>query len=390
MDSQANVAELVQQLGYLQIDTISVVARTHEHTLWTRVPGFQAEMLYTAQRDERKLFEYWGHAMSYLPMQDFRYYLPTMQLFQNPSGSWMKSRYEKVGHLLEPVLQRVKEEGPIRSRDFDPPKSESSKTWWDWHPEKIVLEILLSRGELMVLERQGFQKVYDLTERILPDWVDTSYPTDEEVGRYVVERSLQAYGLATEKEMRAFLHEVKNDTVQAGLQSCLDEGKIQPIEVESLPGVGYYAQTESLERNLSSMDLPAVVHILSPFDNLIIQRARIAQLFNFQYSLECYLPAGKRVYGYYVMPILYGTELIGRLDPKADRKKKTFILKAVYFEEDFQPDDYFFTQLARRIQAMMQFNGCVQVELGLIKPERFEAPLIAALNQQDVAAQAIQ
>ena len=374
------VAEMIQQIGYLQIDTISVVARTHEHTLWTRLPDFRVEMLYAAQREEHSIFEYWGHAMSYLPMRDYRYYLPTMRSFYNPTGSWTKSRYEKHGHLLEPVLQRVKEEGPLKSRDFEPPKSVISKTWWDWHPEKIVLELLLSRGDLMVVERQGFQKVYDLAERVLPDWVDTTFPTDLEVGRYVVEHTLQAYGFATEKEIRAFLHEVKNDTVQVGLQSCLEEGSIQAVEIESLPGERYYITTDSLKNALNSATIAPDVHILSPFDNLIIQRARIARLFDFQYSLECYLPAAKRVYGYYVMPILYGTELIGRLDPKADRKTKTFHLRGIYFEERFQPEEAFFTRLAQRIKALMKFNGCERIELGFVKPEKFQADLAEALK----------
>jgi uncharacterized protein YcaQ len=388
--SQHAVADVIQQLGYLQIDTISVVARTQEHTLWTRLPDFQAAMLYAAQREERSIFEYWGHAMSYLPMQDYRYYLPTMQSFHSPNGNWAKSRYEKVGHLIEPVLQRVKEEGPLKSRDFEAPKSEVSRTWWDWHPEKIVLELLLWRGDLMVVERQGFQKIYDLAERVLPNWVDTSFPTDLEVGRYVVKRALRAYGLATEKEIRTFLHEVKNGTVQAGIQSFLEEGSIQVVEIDSLPGECYYMAVESLENTLIPSTAAREVHILSPFDNLIIQRARIAKLFDFQYSLECYLPAGKRAYGYYVMPILYGTQLIGRLDPKADRKTKTFLLRGIYFEESFQPDEIFFNRLVLRILEMMKFNGCVRVELGFIKPERFQVPMIAALEQLDVAVQAIQ
>ena len=387
LQPQNRVNDLIRQLGYLQIDTISVVARTHEHTLWARKPDFSAEMLYACQRDERSIFEYWAHAMSFIPMEHYRYFLPLMKSFRNHESSWAKTRYEKYGHLVEGIYQRVKAEGPMKSRDFTPEKAENSKTWWDWRPEKIVLELLLWRGDLMVSERQGFQKVYDITERVLPDWVNTQYPTNEEIGCYVVEQALLAYGVATEKDIHGLYHEITMDVVKQGVQNLLDMHKIQEVEIESLDGQTYYVQDE--ERAIPPIDLQAV-SILSPFDNLIIQRDRLQRLFNFTYTLECYLPAAKRIYGYYVMPILYGNEFVGRLDPKADRKKKIFILKNIYFEATFLPDEAFYAAFAARLKDMMLFNGCQSIAIEAMDQEKEKQPLMAALKGIDVELQAIQ
>jgi uncharacterized protein YcaQ len=385
--SQSKVIDIIRQLGYLQIDTISVVARTHEHTLWVRTPDFSTELLYAAQRDDCSIFEYWAHAMSFIPIEHYRYFLPVMKLFHNHENSRAKPRYEKYGHLVDEIYQRVKTDGPMKSRDFAIEIPGQAKTWWDWRPEKIVLELLLWRGDLMVRERQGFQKVYDITERVLPDWVNTDYPVDEEIGCYVVEQALIAYGVASEKNIFGFYHEIAMHTIKQGLQLLLESGKIREVELETHNDQRYYVLSNALE--FPVIDQKAV-SILSPFDNLIIQRDRLAQLFEFNYSLECYLPAGKRVYGYYVMPILYGAKLVGRLDPKADRKTKILYLRAIYFEEGFHPDEIFFTHLAKKLAAMMDFNGCESLVLEKLQPQKYRTGLLSALSALHIEFQEIQ
>jgi uncharacterized protein YcaQ len=384
---EIQVIDLIRQIGYLQIDTISVVARTHEHTLWARKPDFSAGLLYAAQRDDRSIFEYWAHAMSFIPIEHYRYFLPLMKAFHNHENSWAKQRYDKYGHMVDDIYQRVKTEGPMKSRDFTPENTEKGKSWWDWRPEKIVLELLLWRGDLMVSERQGFQKVYDITERVLPDWVNTQYPTNEEIGCYVVEQALLAYGIASEKDITGLYHDVTMETVKQGVKALLDMGKIGEIVIESRDGQSYYVLAKTLENH--AIDHHAV-SILSPFDNLIIQRDRLSQLFSFTYTLECYLPAAKRVYGYYVMPVLYGNQFVGRLDPKADRKRKNFILRNIYFEEAFAPDDIFYTSFAGRLKSMMIFNGCETISIEGMDREKEKQSLLAALKLQEVEIQAIQ
>jgi uncharacterized protein YcaQ len=139
---------------------------------------------------DRTIFEYWGHAASYLPMQDYRFYLPRMQSYFNPTGKWERDIYQKVGHMLQHVLERVRAEGPLTSKSFEPPPGEKREGWWDWKPAKVALELLFWRGELMIAERRNFQRVYDLTERVLPDWVDRTVPDDEQLGQFLVRRAL--------------------------------------------------------------------------------------------------------------------------------------------------------------------------------------------------------
>jgi len=168
---KAATLRAIEHLGYVQIDTISVVERAHHHVLWSRVSNYQPKFLDRLVR-QRNLFEYWYHAAAWLPMRDFRFALPRMAQ-TNGERNWFKSSERKlIGH----ILKRVREEGPLRARDFEDTRK-GKKQWWDWKPAKQALEQLFMQGELMVSGRQGFQKVYDLRERVLPDWVDTRQPT---------------------------------------------------------------------------------------------------------------------------------------------------------------------------------------------------------------------
>ena len=197
------VKEAVEHLGYVQIDTISVIERAHHHTLWTRVPGYTPKLLHELQAIDRSIFEYWGHAASYLPMEDYRFYIPMMRSFYDPKNSWFRGWGEKYGAFLEPVLKRIREEGPKVARDFENPSERNSTNhppiladpiglsqkgkgpWWDWKPAKAALEMLFWRGELMISERNGFERVYDLTERVLPAGMDLRVPAADELGRFI-------------------------------------------------------------------------------------------------------------------------------------------------------------------------------------------------------------
>ena len=201
----AGVAQTVGHLGYVQIDTISVIERAHHHTLWARVPGYKPEHLHRALAVERSVFEYWGHAASYLPMTDYRFYLPMMSGFYDPKNAWYRGWGERYGAYLEPVLRRIREEGPLAARDFENLAARGQGPWWDWKPAKAALEMLFWRGELMVRERRGFERVYDLTERVLPAGTDTRLPGPGELGRFIVSRALTALGVASEKEIREYI-----------------------------------------------------------------------------------------------------------------------------------------------------------------------------------------
>lgn len=377
-EGKEGVAQTIEKLGYVQIDTIAVIERAHHHTLWTRHANYDPEMLQELQAKDRRVFEYWGHAMSYVPMKDYRYYLPRMRNFLESESNWAKDRLDKAQHAMEPVLERIREEGPLGSKDFEPPPGKKGGTWWDWKPAKVALELLFWQGKLMISERCNFQKVYDLAERVLPDGIDTRYPDDDELGRFFVRGALSAYGVAQEKEIQVFLQPgaardsifqaAGREVISTSLRELADAGEVSPLKIDEDGSREYYASTETLEKAAHNQTAPAQVFLLSPFDNLIIQRDRTKRLFGFDYSLECYTPAPKRKYGYFVLPILWGNKLIGRLDPKAERKKKTLVIRSLMFEPGFNTFDEFLPSFAAKLKEFARFNQCEKVIFEKVSP----------------------
>ncbi len=380
-EGREGVALTIERLGYIQIDTISVVQRAHHHTLWTRFPDYDPEMLYTLQAKDRRIFEFWGHAASYLPMNDYRYYLPRMRNFIDPKDKWAKQRLRKCGHLMDDVLGRIRNEGPLGSKDFKSnPDAESGK-WWDWKPAKIALELLFWRGDLMVTERRNFHRMYDLTERVLPDSVDTSMPFEDELGRFLVHRALSSYGIATGKEIVNHLHAASRETILNAVQELVDEDVVIKVSVENEGG--YYVLSDTIQNSPLSPCAAPKVFLLSPFDNLIIQRDRTSRLFGFDYALECYLPKEKRKHGYYVLPVLWGDRLIGRLDPKADRKNRRMIIRNLRFEPDFDGYDEFLMPFARKLVDFATFNGCEKIEFNEVEPRTIGALLKQLVRESE-------
>jgi len=347
---KAATLRAIEHLGYIQIDTISVVERAHHHVLWSRVSNYQPKFLEQLVK-QRQLFEYWYHAASWLPMHDYRFALPRMASI-NGDRSWFESSDSK---LLNHILERVQAEGPLRARDFEDTRT-GKKQWWDWKPAKRALEQLFMQGDLMVSERQGFQKVYDLTERVLPDWVDTRHPDMQEYAGYLVDTTLAAHGFATQKSM-IYLRkgQALRDAIGEQLQARLEGGDLIIIKLGDNSTA--YANPELIE--CRAPHTSATVRILSPFDNLVIQRERGRDIFNFDYQIECYVPQPKRQYGYFCLPILYRDRLVGRIDCKANRKQQRLELKSVYVER--KVDDEFADRLQQSVESFAAFNGCREV-----------------------------
>jgi uncharacterized protein YcaQ len=373
------VAQAIGHLGYIQIDTISVIERAHHHTLWTRVPHYTPGQLHDAQAKERTVFEYWGHAASYLPMSDYRFYIPMMRNFLDPKGAWYKAWGEKYGSHSEPVLKRIRAEGPKAARDFADPAGRGRGPWWDWKPAKAALEMLFWRGELMIRERDGFERVYDLTERVLPGGTDTRLPAPDELGRFIVRRALGALGVAGEKEIRDYIRIGDREMIAGALDEMLAAAAVVRLTVEGHGGAAY-ALPEALEEAGRFRARPPRVRLLSPFDNLAISRSRLKERFGFDYALECYVPKHKRSHGYFVLPILFGETIVGRLDPKADRKAKTFLVRRLALEPGADAGGLL-PELGRVIWELARFNGCEKVLLENVWPKKLAAPLKKVLAQ---------
>ena len=362
------VLRAVEQLGYVQIDTISVVARAHHHVLWSRIGNYQPVFL---QRlvGERKLFEYWFHAAAWLPMRDYRFALPRMRKM-NGERDWFPDSNKK---LQREILHRVAAEGPLRARDFEDP-AHKSDGWWEWKPAKQALEQLFMQGELMVSGREGFQKIYDLPERVLPGWVDTRVPDLDEYARHLVDTSLRAHGFASLKSM-AYLR--KGKALRAAIRSEIENRLADRLLLctEIRDGAEIYIDPELLESRAPRT--AAQVRILSPFDNSLIQRERARLLFGFDYQIECYLPSEKRKYGYFCLPLLYRDGFAGRVDCKAHRESGMFEVKSLHVES--RVDDGFAAALADALQDFAGFNGCDRIQLNETSPPEWMSRLKAQL-----------
>ena len=371
------VATMIGRLGFVQIDTISVIQRAHHHTLWTRSSDYQPEMLHELQAHERRVFEYWVHAAAYLPMDHYRYYLTRMRT----SAASQRTRHwlaENKG-LVDEVLSRIRHEGPLGSSDFSPPEGFQRGTWWSRTPAKVTLEALSNMGTLMVSERRNFSRRYDLTERVLPGNIDAREPRPAELARFRALQSLDAHGLVT---MRTRKRNPGGTAVdRAPLEEGLASGEVVAVEVEGLERPTHYALASELSSCIDVRPDEPRLHLLSPFDSLIIDRQRLQNLFSFDYRLECYTPRRKRRYGYYCLPILWGTEFVGRLDPKANRKERQLIVRSLHFEPTLQPDEQLLSALSSRIWDLADSNGCDVVLVEQVEPASLKANLLRVLHR---------
>lgn len=365
--------EAIEHLGYLQIDPISVIERAQHHVLWTRCPTYEPAMLHELQAVDRRVFEYWPHALSYVPMSHYRYYLPRMRARADPYHKWEADRMKKYGPLLAPVLERIRAEGPRKASEIALPAAlTEGLTGRD--PVKSALELLLAGGQVMVRERVPLERVYDLTERVLPPDVDTRVPDDDELGRFLVRLALSAHGVARERDIRAHIPADK-ETIAQALAALVDAGEVATLSIEGLGRTRFYALSEALAAAERLEPAAPTVHLLSPFDNLIALRDRVKRLLGFDYALECYKAPAKRVYGYYVLPILWGESFAGRLDPKADRKEKVLLIRNLVFEEDFTAFDDLLPALGAKLGELAQRNGCERVHLERVSPQEVRGPL---------------
>ena len=344
----------IEKLGYIQIDTISVIERAHHHTLWNRANNYQVRHL-NQLLVSKDVFEYWSHAAAYLPMRDYRYSLPRKQAIKGGERHW----YEPNPKLEKWVLDQVKEKGPMQARDFDNDIPKIKGGWGETKAAKRGLEQLFMQGDLMICDRQGFQKVFDLPERVLPSSVDTTTPSKKEFLNHLILCTLHAHGIAQPSEIAHLRKGIKRD-VTARCEAMLKHGEIEAVKV----GEQTYFATKDYQTRLNQPLSQSKVKILSPFDNLVIQRKRCKALFDFDYTIECYVPATKRVHGYFVLPILWGQRIAGRMDCKVDRKKGVLTIHKLFIETDKYRQ--FILSLTPALEQFLQFNNAAECALGQI------------------------
>jgi len=339
------VRETIRRMGVLQIDSISVVARSPYLVLWSRLGSYEPRWLDELLADGA-LFEYWSHAACFIPIEDYGLYRRLMIEGGEKTRTWMRAHHEEIKHVME----RVNENGPVRAAEFARTDGRGGG-WWEWKPEKRALEHLFAAGELMISRRENFHRVYDLRERVLanalPDWEDALAPNEQEVWRALALKAVRALGVAVARWVPDYFRTPKKG-VAGLLEELADEGELVCAGIEGLdePAYVHPGNAELAKKILSNGLQSSVTTLLSPFDPIVWDRARASELFGFEYKIEVYTPAARRRYGYYSLPILHHGALVGRLDAKAHRKQGTFEVKAIHLEPGVPVSDDLVTGVA--------------------------------------------
>lgn len=362
---KTGVLRAIQHLGYVQVDTISVVQRAHHHVLWSRLPDYEPQTLHALQEPDRKVFEYWNHAASYLPMADYRFSMPRMRRARKEMH-WSNETPE-LNAAIRRVLRIVRSKGPVLLRDFE--GSEKVEGWATFSKiERRAMHELWMRGQVMIRSRQGFQKVYDAPERVIPAEIDQTFPTQRETAEFHVRRGLRALGVARLSELHYLQGAETAAQVRNALKVLLRTGQVVEVRVAEHPEVPCFAFPESLKLGAPFRHKP--LRILSPFDNLVIQRERLRWLFDFHYVIECYVPAPKRRFGYFCLPILWGEQFIGRMDAKADRPARRLLLQKLCFEERFTNFDGLRTAWRESMPRFLMFQECEELVFVSVNPAK--------------------
>jgi uncharacterized protein len=362
---KANVLRAIRRMQLLQIDTIHVVARSPYLVLFSRVGPYELRW-FDELLAEGKLFEYWAHAMCFLPAEDYPLYASLIEhglkhgfAWWRNAPQWLQQNAREAAHVRE----RIAQEGPLRSSDFVNTGSRRGP-WWDWKVEKAALEYMFITGELMIARRDSFQRVYDLRERVQPGWNSAMALPKAQVHLQLVRQALQALGVATEPWLRDY-YRLKQVTTQAALRELVAQGEVVEIRIEAVPGRAYALSSQlPLLRKAARGALRSVRSAyLSPFDPVVWDRRRGRELFDFDYTIEVYTPGPKRQYGYFTMPILHNGALIGRLDPKAHRKDGVFEVRGLHLEPGAKLDEADWRQLAAELSALAQWHSTPKIAL---------------------------
>ncbi|MDR3517490.1 MAG: winged helix DNA-binding domain-containing protein [Azospirillaceae bacterium] len=312
----------VEHLGYVQIDTINVIERCHHHILWTRIPTYQREDLHRAQSVDKTVFEYWTHALSYVPTRDLRFFLPDMRRHrQSPSGWFDSVKAED----LDKVLTLIRNEGALSIKDIDDDVLvEKDHAWASRKPSKRALQLAFYTGALTVSERSGMLKTYELIERHFGWDKPPRAASERQVVNYLLDRALLSQGLVS-LESICHLDARRKANVREAIETRVRRGQLLPVAVAGGGKAEHWARPEALS-DLRAPEAEAV-HILSPFDPLIIQRKRLSLFFHYEHRFEAYVPKEKRVFGYFALPVLVGDQIVAAIDLKADRKNRTLLVQ---------------------------------------------------------------
>jgi uncharacterized protein len=364
------VMEVINRLGCLQLDPINVVARSHFLVLRSRLGNYDPALLDTLLWQEHRLFEYWAHAASIVSTEDYPIHQMKMLRYAKDSSNWsqrIRNWMEQNDTLRVSILNALQEHGPLRSRDFEDTSVAAwqSSGWTHGRNVSRMLNFLWMQGQILVARRTAGEKWWDLAERCLPAWISFDPLPEREVVNRAAQKSLRALGVATERHIVEHFTQNRYPGLSSILTELEEEGQIVRVHIHGpdgeLPGTWFiHIDDLPMLEQLAIIWEPRTT-LLSPFDNLICNRKRTQLLFDFSYQSEIYTPKDKRRFGYYVMPILHGDRLIGRIDPALNRVQRTLIINAIHIEPNVQITDEMGLEVINAIQELAHFLNATEI-----------------------------
>ena len=363
----ATLQALIERIGFVQVDTINVVARAHDLTLFSRLDGYRPELLKKLLEGKRSLFEGFTHDASAIPTAWFAHWKPRFERDRARihAHAWWQYHFRGTdgAQVVKDVKARIQSEGPLRSSDFEHP--EKRGPWWGWKPQKAALDFLWRSGELLIPRREGFQKVYDLAERVLPD--HHALPCPDPAGHLEWACSTAAARLEvfTPKELADFWDAVETPEAKAWCITAEKAGRIVPVNVECAGGEvrPAFALADWKPRLTRLPEPPERTRLLCPFDPILRDRARALRRFGFDYRFEAFVPGPKRQHGYFVLPILEGHRLVGRLDPKLHRDQDLLEIKGLWWEPGVKATRARKRGLEEALERLAAFVGADEVRM---------------------------
>ena len=359
--------ELIESIGFVQIDSINTVERAHHMILFARNQTYRHKLLTRLLERDATLFENWTHDASIIPSAFYPHWREHFARVRGPLlERWRKWRRGDHEALLESVLARVRDEGPLMARNFEAEggKKKGGDGWWDWHPAKTALEFHWRTGALAVARREGFQKVYDLAERVIPECHrDAGSGTDEMID-WACRGALARLGFASSGEIAAFWGLVTPAEAATWCEARLDQEIIE-VRVEQQGGTkprATYTTPPLLEGLEDCPEPPGRLRALSPFDPVLRDRARCQRLFGFDYRIEVFVPEAKRRYGYYVFPLLEGDRFVGRIDMKHERAEGVLRVKGLWLEPKVRWSKGRAAALESELERIRRFTGAERIE----------------------------
>jgi uncharacterized protein YcaQ len=328
-DGPAATSAAIAHLGYVQIDTINVIERCHHHILFSRIPGYRRADLAHNQSTDKAIFEYWTHALSYVPVADLPFFVSAMKRQRETPSRWFGS---VTPDEVKKMLGRLRKEGPLSIRDIgDDELVDKNHPWASRKPSKRVLEMMFIQGLVVVSARQGMVKTYDLTARHFGWAGQPKAATERQVTAYKLDRALRSQGLVSLDSI-CHLDAPGKAAVKQLIDARVRRKLLVPVAIAGAEKVAHWAEPAALDAVAS--EPPNLVHILSPFDPLIIQRKRLKLFFGYDHIFEAYIPAAKRQLGYFALPVLLGDRIVAALDLKTDRSAKKLLIQQETWLED--------------------------------------------------------